>query len=348
MSAYANDRHDLPLPVWPQADVLEGWDPPANLARARGFVQFGQGCVEIRLCTDSDKLLQWFGRNYAASSGTRAVRASAELVALSGSAQRYNLPHPVDAARWWSAQTQRLVQFGTDSYAVVKVSVRGICSAVAPRETLFAHGCALEFSNGGSTRGLLVMGSSGAGKTTLVSGLRRVQGCQVRIVNDDWGAVDLTDGSALATGEQTLHMKMLSVKALRPEATNDWFDLHEGALDEHDPGHRVLADPAAVYGAESLQDFAQLTAVVVVTRAADAPSGLVGPCSMTTLEEGAYAAYYRRNERFFNGAIFVDVPNQSEVERGKYEALIERIPFFQINNATSPDDLVASALAAIR
>ena len=69
---------------------------------------------------------------------------------------------------------------------------------------------------GPDRRGVLITGTSGAGKTTLVAGLLRHREFPVAVLNDDWGVVSLRSGHAVSTGEGMLHMKTASVLALRP------------------------------------------------------------------------------------------------------------------------------------
>jgi len=81
---------------------------------------------------------------------------------------------------------------------------------------VFVHGCTLSVGTGPDRRGVVITGSSGAGKTTLVAGLLRHHGYPVAVPNDDWAAVSLARGDSVSTGEQMLHMKTGSVLALRP------------------------------------------------------------------------------------------------------------------------------------
>jgi hypothetical protein len=63
--------------------------------------------------------------------------------------------------------------FGFGSYRLVKVCVRGMCSAVTGDDMVCVHGCALSLGAGAERRGVIITGSSGAGKTTLVAELLR-------------------------------------------------------------------------------------------------------------------------------------------------------------------------------
>ena len=91
---------------------------------------------------------------------------------------------------------------GLGSYRPAKVCVRGICSAVSGDDIVFLHGCALSVGTGTNQRGVVITGSSGAGKTTLVAGLLRHPEYSVAVLNDDWGAVSLSSGESVSTGEK--------------------------------------------------------------------------------------------------------------------------------------------------
>jgi hypothetical protein len=94
--------------------------------------------------------------------------------------------------------------------------VRGIRSAVTGDDLLCLHGCTLSVGAGAGRRGVIITGSSGAGKATLAARLLRQPEYQVAVLNDDWGAVSLDSGASVSTGEQMLHMKSSSVQALSP------------------------------------------------------------------------------------------------------------------------------------
>ena len=88
------------------------------------------------------------------------------------------------------------------SYRLAKVCVRGICSAVSGEDLVFVHGCTLSVGAGPAGAAVVITGSSGAGKTTLVAGLLRHREYPVAVLNDDWGAVSLARGDWSARGKR--------------------------------------------------------------------------------------------------------------------------------------------------
>jgi ABC-type ATPase with predicted acetyltransferase domain len=95
--------------------------------------------------------------------------------------------------------------------------------------------------------GVIVTGRSGAGKTTLLAELLGRPGHPSAVINDDWGAVSLSTGYAVNTGERQLHMKSASVLAMRP----DFYSVvlrrsYAPDLSDPDPSARPLVAPRGV------------------------------------------------------------------------------------------------------
>ena len=194
------------------------WDAVAGIRlphRVLVSIRVPAGRIVLAFVSDSARLSRMFAANWA-QAGTNQ-EPDATLYALACPARGYGLDSRWDGARWWSRDEKTMVVFGFGSYRMAKVCVRGICSAVSGDDTLFMHGCALSVAAGRDRRGVVITGSSGAGKTTLVAGLLRHPEYSVTgILNDDWGAISLSRGESVSTGERMLHMKTASVLALRP------------------------------------------------------------------------------------------------------------------------------------
>ena len=182
--------------------------------RVLASIRVPAGRIVLAFVSDSPRLSRMFAANWARA-GT-SQEPDATLYALARPARGYGLDSRWDGARWWSREDKTMVVFGFGSYRMAKVCVRGICSAVSRDDTLFMHGCALSVGAGRDRRGVVITGSSGAGKTTLVAGLLRHPEYSVTVLNDDWGPISLSRGESVSTGERMLHMKTASVLALRP------------------------------------------------------------------------------------------------------------------------------------
>jgi hypothetical protein len=83
-----------------------------------------------------------------------------------------------------------------------------------------------------------------SGEDDLVAGLLTHAEYPVTVLNDDWGAVLLSSGESVFTGERMLHMKSSSVLALRPGFfTSARRDSYSYGLSELDLTTRVLVCP---------------------------------------------------------------------------------------------------------
>jgi hypothetical protein len=182
--------------------------------RVLASISVPAGRIVLAFVSDNARLSRMFAANWAAA-GT-GQQPDATLCALARPACGYGLDGRWDQARWWSREHKMMLVFGFGSYRLAKVCVRGICSAVSGDDMVFMHGCTLSVGAGPDRRGVVITGSSGAGKTTLVAGLLRHREYPVAVLNDDWGAVSLARGDSVSTGETMLHMKTGSVLALRP------------------------------------------------------------------------------------------------------------------------------------
>ena len=220
--------YDALLPVREPGDGLRAAVAGLRLPyRVLASICVPAGRIVVAFVSDSARLSQMFAANWAPAGTDQMFAASwapagtgqepdATLYALTKPAGSYGLDGRWDGARWWSRDQKMMVVFGFGSYRLVKVCVRGICSAVSGDDILFLHGCALSLGAGNDRRGVVITGSSGAGKTTLVAGLLRHPEHPVAVLNDDWGPISLVSGDSVSTGERMLHMKSSSVLALRP------------------------------------------------------------------------------------------------------------------------------------
>jgi hypothetical protein len=315
----------------------------------RGLASVGApaGPVVVALVSDSTGLSDMFAANWA-QAGT-GQEPDATLYALAGPACRYGLDETWDRARWWSADHKMMVVFGSGSYRLVKVCVRGICSAVTGDDLLCLHGCTLSVGAGAGRRGVIITGSSGAGKTTLVARLLRHSEYQVAVLNDDWGAVSLDSGTSVSTGEQMLHMKSRSVQALCP---GFFASAPAGSyvpdLSEPDRAARVLVPPDRVYGAAWNTTAAVVEHVAVIVRE---PAGWSPPApggeAVIALENQAGLGSVHHHEAFFNGSLILTTEDDKLREEQRYQRLLDRTTVSWINNCGTPEALLAGFISAV-
>jgi CobW/HypB/UreG family nucleotide-binding protein len=305
------------------------------------------GGVVVALVSDSTQLSQMFAANWA-QAGTDQ-EPDATLYALTGPACRYGLDETLDQARWWSRDHKAMVVFRVSSYRLVKVCMRGICSAVTGDDLLCLHGCTLSVEAGTDRRGVIITGGSGAGKTTLAARLLRHPEYQVAVLNDDWGAISLDSGASVSTGERMLHMKSSSVQALCPSffaSTPAGSYLPD--LSESDRAARILVSPDHVYGTawSTTPTVVEQVAVIVRKPESWSPPAQGDEAVMALENEGGVGSVHH-HEAFFNGSLILTTENDRLREERRYRRLLGRTPVSWINNCGTAEALAANFISAI-
>jgi len=301
--------------------------------------------ILIELYTDSAHLASFFSANWASDVSTQ--KPNARIIALKHSASFYKLPKELDQSRWFCPTNNQVWMFGTEYYGNLKITVRGLCSELAPFEEMFLHGCSLSVFN----HGVVLAGMSGTGKTTITSALRYKLGNDVKIVNDDWGGFSLETGLLRFTREKYLHMKYPSVRRISPDLlispnTHASENFH-GDLD--DPKARLLISPIEVYGENNIQSESTLKLFVVVLRNLSEKASIrpLQPEDISIIENGQYSSFYQRTEWFLNGSLFLCGDIRRERIRRQHFALLTRYYCIALNNSADPEtcaDLVLNAL----
>ena len=340
--------YDALLPVREPGAGLLGTVAGLRLPnRVKASICVPGGRIVVAFLSDSARLSRMFAANWA-QAGTDQ-EPDATLYALTRPARGYGLDGRWDAARWWSRDQKIMVVFGFGPYRLAKVCVRGICSAVSADDTLFMHGCAVSVGAGAGRRGVIITGSSGAGKTTLVAGLLRRHEYSMAVLNDDWGAISLGSGELVSTGERTLHMKSSSVLALRPGFfSSAQAGSYSRDLSEQDPDARILVSPGSVYGpAWSTSSMVAEHVAVVVREAPDwLPPGRGGE-SVRELESEGGAGSAHHHEAFFNGSLILARGDEKLREESRFRRLLDRTTVSWINNCATPDVLVGKFISAV-
>ena len=340
--------YDALLPVREPEASLRGLLAGIRLPyRVLASIRVPSGRIVLAFVSDSARLSRMFAANWAQAGP--GAEPDATLYALSRPAGGYGLNGSWDGARWWSRDERTMAVFAFGSYRLAKVCVRGICSAVSGDDILFVHGCALSVGTGNDRRGVVITGGSGAGKTTLVAGLLRHLEHSVAVLNDDWGAISLSSGDSVSTGERMLHMKTDSVLALRP---GFFASAPAGSylrdLSERHRAARMLVSPESVYGtAWSTSAMIVEHVAVVVREPADwVPPGREGD-AVRALENEGEAGLIHHHEAFFNGSLILTAENDKLREERHYRRLLDNAKVSWINNCRTPDAMVASFVAAV-
>jgi hypothetical protein len=325
--------------------VLAGIRPPH---RVLASICVPGGRIVLAFVSDSALLSRMFADNWARAEAGQEPDAT--LYALARPACGYGLDRRWDEARWWSRDQKVMVVFGLDSYRLAKVCVRGICSAVSGDDIVFMHGCALSVGTGTDRRGVVITGSSGAGKTTLVAGLLRHPEYPVAVLNDDWGAISLGRGDLVSTGERMLHMKTGSVLALCPcffaSAPAGSYSMD---LSEQDRSARMLVSPGSVYRTAWSNSATVVEHVAVVVREpADWSPPVREGEAVAALEGEGDTGLTHHHEAFFNGSLILTTEHDMLREERRYRQLLDRTTVSWINNCGTPEALVSNFLSAIK
>lgn len=293
------------------------------------------GEVIIKLITDSDHLSTFFTGNWPEIIPKR--KEDSVIVALKENAEFYGFTSEYNGSRWYSPETQQVWMFGNEYYGNLKITVRGLCSEIAPFEQMFMHGSAMSING----NGVVLSGVSGAGKTTLTSALRRLLSGTIKIVNDDWGPFSFATGKIVFTGEPHLHMKYPSVRTISPNLvinpeTNKSENFQGDTLDAK---ARLLMDPKIVFGENGLEKSANLKMFIVVLRDNSLPEGIrrLTIEDMPLLEEGKFSEFYGKTEWFLNGSLFIVDEERRKREQERHKKLISEYPCYIINNIIEPE-----------
>ena len=315
--------------------------------RVLGSIWVPGGQIVVAFASDSARLAGMFAANWAPA-GT-GQEPDATLYALTRPASSYELDKGWDGARWWSRDQKMMVVFGFGSYRLAKVCVRGICSAVSEDDIVFLHGCGLSLAAGSGRVGVVITGSSGAGKTTLVAGLLQHPQYSPAVLNDDWGGISLSSGNSVSTGERMLHMKTGSVLALRPGFfTSAPAGSYSPDLSDRDQAARMLVSPENVYGTAWSASATVVEHVAVVVREPPGwlPPGQEGEVVKAFESEGDVGSVHR-HEAFFNGSLLLMTEADKLREEWHYRRLLDRAKVSWINNCDTRETLVSNFISAV-
>lgn len=225
---------------------------------------------------------------------------------------------------------------GVENYSALKIAIRGVLSDAGIENTIFVHGCSFELHTKGIKRGIVLVGASGAGKTTLVSSLINREDMDFYIVNDDWGAMSLSEKLLISTQEKLFHMKLNSIMSLNPQFKKEALLMEEKYRD----GFRGFADPAEVYPHRIQTATAEMW-VILIRDTKDQHFFKCINCDEAAdiMMKGSYSAFYCQNERFMNGALILDSEDTIRLHHKLLCDALQNMKIVLINNTGSPKDL---------
>lgn len=301
--------------------------------------------IAVQLDTDCPHSANFFRLNWPEPRAWHS-QVDARLVAYRLSAECYGLPPACDTAILISPDARCAVLSRASFYTKLKTAMRVLCSAHAPPDQLYLHGCSVDLGG----RGLLICGPSGAGKTTLALAIMSRVGRVARVVNDDWGALSLLTFRAAFTGEASLHMKYRTVVALAPGLTTDpeiYPSECYSALPA-DPVARLMIPREDVFGSDRIASATTVEQVLFVSRTEpNAPF-----CrQLTERDVGVFDAKDGATEEglrtaFLDAASLLDDPAIRLRHLQLHQRLLASGRCFAINSYGDPDLVAARALAS--
>jgi hypothetical protein len=290
--------------------------------------------IRLRLDTDSRHLAHFFSLNWPALAHATSVDAT--IVARHERARKYGLPDSFEDARWYYPETHQVWITGSEFYGNLKITIRGLCSELAPPDQMFLHGCAMLVGN----RVLILSGSSGVGKTMLTAALLAARPGQVRVINDDWTPFSLATLKVQYTGETFLHMKYPTVRILAPGLcpTPASHPSENFSGDQSDPHARLMIARDEIFGLGGVASEGSTALFVVVTRNQEQPAIIraISEVDVGFLEQGTYSNFYARTESFLNGSLFLNCSNRIAMQRDLHRRLLMAVPSVLVNNIGSP------------
>lgn len=233
---------------------------------------------------------------------------------------------------------------GVYHYSSLKVAIRGILSDAEIQDTIFIHGCSFELQMGNNRRGVALIGASGAGKTTLVSGLVNEEGMNFGIVNDDWGAMNISEKIAVSTEENYLHMKLKSAESIQPCFTKESMIM----LEEYRDGMRGFTAPDKVYPYRITHTKIFFWIILIRDIKEQHYYKKIGiDEAIDIIINGSFSPFYNRKERFMNGALILDSEEKIEYHKQILHCALENTKLILINNTGSEEELIGDFKAAI-
>ena len=257
-----SDRAPLP---YRQAELPEASEyVPAGWTRSTARVQTASAqALLIGLDTDSAHIATFFRQNWP-QDARAAERHDGHIIFRRTRATEDGSAAPEVPAILISPDARRAQITGCEYYTKIKTTLRALCSALAPPDEIFLHGCTLDVDG----VGLMICGESGAGKSTLAHAIMDRAGAAARLLNDDWGSLSLVDFAAAYTGEDRLHMKYRTVSSMRPELTLSpgRYASEDFAGNVEDTDARLMIPRADVFGAHRIVTATRVRRVLFISR----------------------------------------------------------------------------------
>lgn len=301
--------------------------------------------VTIRLMTDSYHVYHFFSENWKKSE-MKLLEPDFTIACLKYSPEIYGQSLANSGVRHIDFERKVVTSFGTEFYSNIKVTVRGVCSFLAKPDTICIHGCAADVNG----TGIIIGGASGAGKTTSVSELRKRFQQDLKVINDDWGGVDLARKSAVSTQEPKIHIKYESVRALNPNiSVSPETHSFENFTGSGSTGSRLMISPSTVFGIDGTAHRMNLAAFFIIMRhnLDHVFPKKLDRSNIDLIIDGANSPFYNGYERFYDGSLWHIDKEAKELTIDKFERMFDQTDVYLLPNNNMPDELASAIVETL-
>jgi Serine kinase of the HPr protein, regulates carbohydrate metabolism len=217
--------------------------------------------------------------------------------------------------------TKTVFLFNVSYYGWVKSVALGLCGDILEDEHGIGsvHGACVDIGG----RGICVVGTSGAGKTTQTYGMLRDP--RARIISDDWFFTRVFGPEILAYGSEKNFY-------IRQDLSAVWKE-YAGlvAAEEYDADGRAVADIRWVIGKGRMLPLTTLAAVVVLRR--DPADTRI---ARQLEKDEAFSLFTKNNS--FNPHLLVKDARKETMRMQYLNDLLDRLPFYLVNTTGTPED----------
>ena len=269
------------------------------------------GCC-IKLLTDSRIVSETWQENFSAISPE--IRSHGRLFVFSDTG------YP-DNTVLFDPHTKTVFLFNVSYYGWIKSIALGLCGDILEDEHGIGsiHGACVDVGG----RGVCMVGTSGAGKTTQTYGLLRDP--HARIISDDWFFTRIFGPEILAYGSEKNFY-------IRQDLSSVWKEF-DGlvAAGEYDADGRAVADIRWVVGKGRLLPLTTLFSLIVL-RHDESDKNIV-----TSLEKKEAMDLFIKNS-YFNPHLLVNDPRKAKIREKNLAEILDRLPCYLVNTTGTPKE----------